>query len=141
MGADEALTAAGADGRLAAVVAEGASGRTATDLVYLPMDVPGVIQLMEAIVMFGVADLMTDAAAPIPLREAVAAAAGIPVLLIVGDAADEAGAAPLLQAASGSLERWDVPDAPHIGALAVHPAAWEERVITFLATALRPRDA
>jgi len=132
MGAEEALTAAATDRRLAAVIAEGASGRTAADLAYLPMDVLGVIQRLEAVAMYGVAELLTDADAPMPLREAVATGAGVPILLIVCDAADEIGAAPLLQAASGSVDRWDVPDAPHIGALAAQPAAWEARVSRFL---------
>lgn len=64
------------------------------------------------------------------------ASSHVAVLLIGCDAADEIGAAPLLQAASGSLTRWDVPDAPHIGALATHPPEWERRVVGFLEASL-----
>lgn len=135
MGGEEALTAAAIDPRLIAVVADGASARTADDMAYLPDDISGVIQRLEAIVMFGVADLMTDAAAPVTLRASMAAR-DVPTLLIVGASADEAAAAPLLAAASTSVQRWDVPDVPHIASLERRPAEWEARVIGFLDQAL-----
>ena len=88
MGGEVALTAAASGTGLAAVVAEGASSRVPADLVYLPADASGLIQRLDGEIMWALAGLMTDAAPPIPLTEAVAAA-DVPILLIVGQAADE----------------------------------------------------
>ena len=136
MGGEEALTAAAADVGLSAVAAEGVSARMPADLAYLPGDLSGTIQRIDAEIMWGLADLMTDASPPIPLAEAVARAADqVPVFVIAGTAADEAAAAPLLQEAAPELRIWNV-DAPHIGALARFPAEWEAQVIGFFDEAL-----
>ena len=88
MGGEVALTAAASGTGLAAVVAEGASSRVPADLVYLPADASGLIQRLDGEIIWALEGLMTDAAPPIPLTEAVAAA-DVPILLIVGQAADE----------------------------------------------------
>jgi len=78
-----------------------------------------------------IADLLTPAPQPVGLRAAVARIAPRPVLLIAG-----AGEAAVLRAyadgAPGDVEVWDVPDAPHIGALATHAQEWRTRVLAFL---------
>jgi dienelactone hydrolase len=133
MGGEIALTAAAADLGLAAAVAEGVSARIPADLSYLPGDLQGTIERIDGEVMWALADLMTDAPMPVPLTEAVAAADGeVPTLIVVANDPAEAAAAPILAQAAPGLRFWEVPDAPHIGSLAVHPAAWEETVVGFL---------
>jgi hypothetical protein len=72
------------------------------------------------------------------LRDAVAATSPRPVLLIAAGAMpDEAKAGRYIQAASpGTVELWEVAGAGHTGALRTDPAGWEQRVTTFLGTAL-----
>ena len=136
MGGEEAITAAALDERVNAVVAEGVSARVPADLDYLPGDVLGSIQKVEGEVMWAVADLMTSTTRPIPLRDAVALAGRVPVLLIVGNADEERAAAPAFMRSAPSLEVWDLPDTPHIQSLALHPDEWEARIIAFLDQAL-----
>ncbi len=133
MGAEEAITAAAGDPRLKAVVAEGASVRTAADLVWLGDDLLGWIERLETHVMFGAADLMTAASQPMPLTEAVRAMAPTPLLLISSADPDEALANGAFKAiAPDRVTLWELADTPHIGGLAVHPLEWEQRVVDFL---------
>jgi dienelactone hydrolase len=132
MGGEVAITAAAADIGLRAVVAEGVSARVPGDLAYLPGDPRGIIQRLDGDIMWAVADLMTDAAPPMTLTQAVTQASDVPMLLIVGAASDEMAARPLLVAARPTLDVWDVPDTPHIQSLARHPDEWEARVVGFL---------
>lgn len=140
MGGEEAIGAAAADPRLKAVVAEGATNRTAQDTDWLS-DVYGwrgpVTEVVHWLV-YATANLLTAADQPIALRDAVAGAGGTPVLLIVGGAApDEGHAATYIRAgASASVEVWVARGAGHVGALATHPEQWEHEVTTFLAAAL-----
>ena len=120
MGGEVALTAAASGTGLAAVVAEGASSRVPADLVYLPADASGLIKRLDGEIMWALAGLMTDAAPPIPLTEAVAAA-DVPILLIVGQAADEVLASRSSRSAAPSTEVWELPDTPHIESLSRHP--------------------
>ncbi len=136
MGGEVAITAAAADERLDAVVAEGVSARVPADMDYLPGDITGTIQRWDGELMWAVADMMTSAAPPLPLREAVAAAARVPLLLIVGGAEDESAAAPALQLAAPSMQVWELPDTPHIQSLRDHPDEWATRVVGFLDEAL-----
>jgi dienelactone hydrolase len=134
MGGEIALTAAAARPGIAAVVAEGVSARVPADLAYLPSDLTGFIHRVDAGIMWGLAALLADATPPPPLTEVVAAI-DVPTLVIVGSAADEAAAAPLLQDAAPDLGVWEV-DAPHTGALSHAPDDWQTRVIGFLDEAL-----
>jgi acetyl esterase/lipase len=140
MGAEVAITAAAADERISAVVAEGVSARVPEDLAYLPDDASGMIQRLDGQLMWAAAAVMTDAPRPPPLTEAIADATRVPVLLIVGSAPDEMAAAPLLQRAAPSLDAWLLPDTPHIQGLDLHPRDWEARVIEFLDAALGIRS-
>lgn len=97
MGGEQAVGAAGVDPRVRAVVAEGVTGRGADDLRWLTdaYGWRGSVTLGLHQVQTTVADLLSPATPPPPLREAVAAAAPRPVLLVVaGQAPDESHAAP-----------------------------------------------
>jgi uncharacterized protein len=140
MGGEEAIGAAAADGRIAAVVAEGATGRTASDNAWLPDEygVAGWIQRGLDSLRFAVTDVLTPASAPVSLVDAVRATSPRPVFVIAaGDVADEQHvAARLERAAPSSVTAWTVPGAGHTGGLRSAPAAWERHVIAFLDDAL-----
>ena len=140
MGGEEAVGAAARDTRIAAVVAEGATARTAGDKAWLA-DVygwRGHVQLVFERIQYWVADQLTAASSPISLANAAADASPRPVLLITaGDVPDEGHAAAHIQrSSSGNVTIWDVPGAGHIQGLSVAPALWEETVVNFLDNAL-----
>lgn len=141
MGGEQAVGAAGTDARIRAVVGEGVTGRTAADKGWLPQHWRGGIQRGIDAVLYGTADLLTEASPPIRLRDAVADAAPRPVLLIAGGAAmgnAEVDADTWIRAASpDTVQVWVVPGAGHTAALRTHPQEWEARVIGFLDAALR----
>jgi dienelactone hydrolase len=141
MGGEEAIGAAGADPRVRAVVAEGATNRVASDKGYL--DAYGARgHLQQAIdeVTYAVAGLLTPAPEPAPLRESVVAAAerGTPSLLIAaGDVETERLAAERLErAAPDAVEVWTVPGSGHVQGLRTAPEEWTRRVVAFLDVAL-----
>ncbi len=136
MGGEVAITAAASTAGLAAVVAEGVSSRVPADLAYLPGDATGIIQRVDGEIMWAVATLMTDVAPPMSLREAVAQATDVPLLVIVGRGQDEVAAARLLTGSRPSLELWELPETPHIQSLALHPDEWQTRVIGFFDASL-----
>jgi pimeloyl-ACP methyl ester carboxylesterase len=140
MGGEEAIGAAAADGRIAAVVAEGASARTEADKAWLA-DVyggRGWVQVRLEWVQYTLTDLLTAASKPVSLADAAAVASPKPILMITaGNVSDEAFAARHVQAAAGgNVSVWAVPGADHIGGLGVAPEEWEETVITFLDSAI-----
>jgi dienelactone hydrolase len=137
MGGEQALTAAAADARIRAVVAEGVTARVSADHAWLPHDVVGLITRVESVVTFGASDLLSGAPRPIPLFDAVAATAGRPVLIIAGRGPDEIPAARFYRsAAAESVQVWEIPDTGHTRGLATHPDEWTARVTTFLDRAL-----
>ena len=139
MGGEEAIGAAAADARIAAVVAEGVGQRVADDKEWLADEYGwrGRAQVQLERLVYGVTDLLTAADPPTPLRVSVERAAPRPFLLIAGGAEpDEPRVAELLAAASPSAQHWVVPGAGHTGALDADPAEWEQRVIEFLDDAL-----
>lgn len=140
MGGEEALGAAGADRRIRAVVAEGATGRTAADKAWMAEEfgLSGRIQGLLDALTYGLVDLLTAASPPPTLRESVVAASPTPILLIVGEKSPDEPLAGqrLVAAAPGSVALWVVPGAGHIGGLATAPEEWERRVIGFLDAAL-----
>lgn len=135
MGGEEALGALAADGRLRAVVGEGATNRVSGDLSWLSevYGVRGWLQERINWVTTTLTDLLTAARRPITLRAAVAAAAPRPVLLIAaGQVEDEAKAAEAIrQGSPGTVAVWVVPGAGHTGGLRAEPAEWERRVVSF----------
>ena len=133
------IGAAGSDQRIAAVVAEGASHRTAADKAgYLPDGLDGGIQRLLDRLTYGLTDLLTPAAPPMALHDAIARATGRPFLLIAaGRVADESRATAYLRgAAPDRVQVWTAAGASHTHALSAHPAEWEARVIAFLDAAL-----
>ena len=140
MGGEQAIGAAAGDGRVRAVVAEGATGRVAADEGWLA-DVHGLrgrLTMPVEHLATAVTDLLTDAEPPLPLRTAAAAMAPRPLLLIAaGEVSAEQHAAAWIRAGSPrSVQVWTVSGAGHTAALRVAPDAWERRVIGFLDTAL-----
>jgi pimeloyl-ACP methyl ester carboxylesterase len=140
MGGEEALGSAAAEPRIAAVVAEGATGRTDADKAWFAdlYGFRGQIQLGLEWLGYTLTDLLTDASKPIPLGDAVRAAAPRPVLLIAGGRVPDEGhaAAYIQQHAPASVTVWVVPGAGHIQGLSVAPDEWERTVIGFLDAAL-----
>jgi uncharacterized protein len=140
MGGEEAIGAAASDRRIAAVVAEGAFARTEADKAWLTdaYGWRGWVQVRLEWLQYALTELLTSAPKPDALAESAALASPTPILMITaGNVADEAAAARhIQQAAGGNVVVWSVPGAGHTGGLTVDSAAWEERVITFLDSAL-----
>jgi pimeloyl-ACP methyl ester carboxylesterase len=139
MGGEEAIGAAAGDARIRAVVAEGATHRTAEDkAAWLPTGPDGTLQRGIDRVTYGIADLLSPASPPPPLTGAVAAADDTSFLLIAaGERPDETVAAEVLKAeAPDRVQVWTVPGAGHTGGLRAEPEQWPARVLGFLDTAL-----
>lgn len=142
MGGEEAIGAAGADDRIAAVVAEGATARTEVDKAWLVEEYGwrGRIQVGLERLQYSFTELLTDAEKPPPLATAAELFAPRPILLITaGRLPDERYAAEHIRAeARGNVTIWTIPDAGHIDGLLTAPLEWEEAVIDFLDSALGP---
>lgn len=144
MGGEQAIGAAGVDDRVAAVVAEGATNRTADDKGFLAAyGARGEVQQWVDHLTYGVVDLLTDAPAPDSLRHAVAAASGRSdptafLLVAGGEVETEPLAADYIRGDSAHVEVWTVPDAGHTRGLRTAPEDWERRVVGFLDRVLLP---
>ena len=139
MGGEEAIGAAASDPRIRAVVAEGATGRVAADKAFLPevYGLNGWLQQCIDRVTTAYTALLTDARPPVSLRNAVAATAPRPVLLVTGgNVADEGHAARHMQRGNSNVQVWTAPGAGHTAGLATRPDDWERRVTGFLGDAL-----
>lgn len=140
MGGEEALGAAAADGRIQAVVAEGAGHRQADDKAWLSdqMRARGWFQEQVERLTYALTDLLTDADPPVALRDAVAATAPRPVLLIAGGAAhdERTESRYIAEGSPDTVEVWVVPGAGHTAGLDTDPDEWEQRVTGFLDAAL-----
>jgi fermentation-respiration switch protein FrsA (DUF1100 family) len=141
MGGEEVIGAA-TNPLIAAVVAEGATARTASDKAWLS-DVygwRGWVQEQFEKVQFGVTDLLTDASSPTALRTAVDRASDTPFLLVTaGTVADEGHAARWMQtAAPDRVSIWTVEGAGHTDGLDTQPDEWERQIVEFLREHLGP---
>jgi pimeloyl-ACP methyl ester carboxylesterase len=139
MGGEEAIGAAAAVPAIRAVVAEGATHRTAADKAgYLPGGVDGTVQRCLDWVTYGTAALLSPAPEPGTLHRAIARARSTPFLLIAGaKAADEPEAVAYLRtAAPERVQTWTVPGATHTHGLATAPGEWTARVTAFFDHAL-----
>jgi pimeloyl-ACP methyl ester carboxylesterase len=138
MGGEQGLTLAAFDPRIAAVVAEGASVRTHEDALRLPH--PALTRVLGSASSWlntFVTDLLADATPPMPLEEAVRMTAPRPLLLISAGTGQERDANRVYAEAAGErAERWELPDAPHIGGLRADPQGYEGRVIALFDAAL-----
>jgi pimeloyl-ACP methyl ester carboxylesterase len=139
MGGEEAIGAAAVDPRVAAVVAEGATHRTAADkAAWLPHGPAGAAQRVIDRVSYAFVDLLTPASPPRPLTRAVRESR-VPFLLIAaGTLPDEARAAGVLRRqAPERVQVWQAEGASHTRALQQAPQTWEQTVIGFLDQRLR----
>ena len=145
MGGEEAIGAAGGDDRIKAVIAEGATWRTAADKAWLAEEYgfAGVVQGVLDAVTYGLIDGMTTADPPPPLAGSIRDASPTRFLLIAGGAMpDEQLAAKRLAAVDPDrVEVWVVRGAGHVQALDTAPAEWRKRVIGFLDHALGEEPA
>ena len=141
MGGEQALAALGADPRIRAVVAEGATGQQLADRSWLPHGIDGALQRGMEWVQYTAAGLISGAPRPMSIPDALRAAAPRPVLIIAaGAVADEPIAARWFQAASpATVHVWVVPHAGHTQGLATASQAWQTHVISFLHAALPQR--
>jgi dienelactone hydrolase len=137
MGGEEAIGAAAGNDQIRAVVAEGATGRTAADTEWLSDEYGirgAVTEAWDAVLVYGLADLLTSAEPPVSLHDAVARAAPRQVLLITAGTVDEeAAAARYIRSASPhTVHIWQVPDAGHTQGISVQPGQWKRHVLGFL---------
>ena len=139
MGGEEAVGAAATDPAIRAVVAEGATHRTAADKAgYLPGGATGAIQRGLDQLTYGTAALLSPAPQPGSLHSAIVRARTTRHLLIAaGKGVDEPRAVGYLRtAAPDRVHTWTVPGATHVHGLATSPAEWTTRVTAFLDSAL-----
>lgn len=141
MGGEEAIGAAGSIDAIRAVVADGATARTARDKDWYSevFGLRGWIQERIEAGQDALTDMLTSASPPMSLRRAVASSASASFLLIAaGDVEDEQHAAAFLQAGRPDrVEVWTVAGVGHTGAVREIPEQWEARVIAFLDAHLR----
>ncbi len=135
MGGEQAINAAATDSRIRAVVAEGVQPKLPADTSQRPHRLEGLTERAVDVISFATARLLTRAPTPLPQREAVAAVAPRPLLLIAGEG--EVSAARALQAvAPSTVSLWELPDTPHTAGLAQHRDAWTARVTAFFDSSL-----
>jgi pimeloyl-ACP methyl ester carboxylesterase len=132
MGGETAITAAAADPRIRSVIAEGVTDRTFADVQALGVD---PIALATSWETFALVDLLVPQGPPIPLVDAFRRVV-VPVFLIEGAGAREQAAGEAYLAAGSKVTLWSLPDTPHIAAIRVHPARYEQRLIWFLDAAM-----
>ncbi len=133
MGGEVALTTAGEDPRIAAVVAEGATARTWDDVRQLPESNP--IATANSWLEFRLTNLLAGTDPPIPLIRAVEQI-DAPVLLIAGNAPREESLDTRYAAAAPDATLWSLADSGHIQALSTHPDEYRQRVLDLFARTL-----
>lgn len=146
LGGEVAIGAAAADGRIAAVVAEGATGRSAADHEWLPDDYGfrGEVQLAVDRFTYWLVDLLSPVdGPPAPMRDAVQNLDGRPLLMVAaGRRPDEGSTADRLhEAAPADIDVWHVAGADHTGSLRTDPAGWRRVVVGFLRDELDDRGS
>lgn len=136
MGGEEAIGASAADARIRAVVAEGATARSAGDEAWLSevYGLRGAVQEQLERLQDRVTDLLTDAPQPISNREAVERSGTTRYLLVAaGDVPEEVHTAEdLAEQAPDRVRTWVVEGAGHTDGLAVAPGEWERQITGFL---------
>jgi len=136
MGGEEAIGASAADERIRAVVAEGATARSAGDEAWLSeaYGLRGSLQEGLEALQDRVIGLLTDAPRPISNREAVERSGTTRYLLVAAsEVSNEVRTAEdLQQRAPDRVDTWVVEGAGHTEGLEVAPEEWERRVVGFL---------
>ena len=141
MGGEEAIGAAGVDPRIRAVVAEGATGRTAADNEDIrPEGYASALERGLDWVTYGLTDLLTEAPPPASLRSSVATSVDTQFLLIAAGTVETEtlAAASMRNADPQRVRTWTVPAAAHVQGLVTAPEEWERRVVEFLDSELQP---
>ena len=139
MGGEEAIGAAAALPDLRAVIAEGATARTAADKAgWLPRGVAGTVQRGLDWLTYSTTNLLSSAPRPKPLHQCIEDSQHTRFLLITASTQpDEARAARYLRmAAPARVQTWTVDGASHTGGLSRSPEQWAIRVTDFLAATL-----
>lgn len=139
MGGEEAIGAAGVDPRILAVVAEGATGRTAADKDWLPEEYggAGTVQVLLDRLTYALVDLLSSPAPPSSLIDAVGTSKAPMLLIAGGKVPDEAEVAQRLAAvAPDRVSVWVVPAAGHTAGLESSPGQWQRSVLAFFDEAL-----
>jgi pimeloyl-ACP methyl ester carboxylesterase len=135
MGAEQALTAASNDERVAAVVAEGGSERSYEDVRRTLGGLSLALGVPQYRALFGATELLSGVRPPEPLQDLMARFDSRPVLLL-----NTAHEAPYgqryVQASNGAAMLWAPASQEHINSLAEQPEEWEKRVIGFFDEAL-----
>jgi len=135
MGGEQALTAAGSDERLRAVVAEGATERCYEDVRRTLGGVSLALGVPQYRALFGTCELLSGEEPPPALEPLVGRIGPRRALLLATER--EAHYGERYEAASeGAVVLWAPSSVNHIGALAEHPREWEQRVISFFDGAL-----
>ena len=141
MGGEQALGASATNELVHAVVAEGATARTAADEAWLSdrYGLRGQPQEQLERAQDRVTDALTSASVPTSSRATVATSGQTRYLLITaGTVPDEGHSAAYVAAvAPGRVETWIVAGAGHAGGLSTAPDEWAEGVVGFLSDALR----
>jgi uncharacterized protein len=134
MGAEQAINAGGADARIRAIVAEGASGQRPANEGADMSGIGGLLPRYVDWVGVHATELITSAPRPPALADSLATMAPRPAFVIAaGDVTMEQDAArAFTEAAPRSVEVWVAADAGHTAAYDVHPDEWTARVTTFL---------
>jgi pimeloyl-ACP methyl ester carboxylesterase len=140
-GAEVVLTSAAQDKRIRAVVAEGAQARTTKELGLLPFGGVKLLTLQQYALALPLYRLMTHAPTASSIGGLIARIAPRPVLLISsGRGYEQQMNREYLKRAGRGTVLWEMPDAPHTGGLATHPAEYERRVIGVFDRALLGRS-
>lgn len=136
MGAEQALGASGADPLVRAVVAEGATARVAADEAWLSdrYGLRGRITERLEVVQDWATSVLTDAARPRSMHDAVAVSGATGFLLIAaeGEPDEVEAAAFIASAAPDRVTTWTVPGASHTSGLRTARDEWITRVTGFL---------
>lgn len=137
MGAEESIGDAGVDPRVAAVIAEGATARTAQDKDgWLPGGLPGFVQRRMDTERDVILGWLSDAPKPATLRAAAQASEADFLLITASTVPGEAEAAAWIAEGNDRVVVWTIPGAGHTRGLTAMPDEWSRRVIEFLGDAL-----
>ena len=134
LGGEVLLDAAAHDGRLAAVVSDGAARPVDGDDASPKGTLEGALGWLTMRSVRAVSGMKTSASL-IPMMPRIAPR---PVLLVAGGGfPDEIPASRLYRDAGGAtVQLWELPDTGHTAGLRKHPAAYERRTVGFLDRAL-----
>jgi predicted alpha/beta hydrolase len=137
MGGEVLLHAAGESDSLKAVVAEGATGRTAKDFREMDDFSYDTIATAVHLVAGATMQLISGEPAPPPLKQMVQQIAPRRVLLIAASIPEEEELMGMYHdLGGGHFDLWTIPESKHVGAFDLHPEEYEERIIAFFDDAL-----